>query len=55
MDVKKNKNICANVTGNVGPPSCVDQATQWMVTQEQVGKVKDSALFTVDIFYNSTV
>lgn len=31
----------SNVTGNVGPPSCVGQATQWMVTQEQVGKVKN--------------
>lgn len=28
----------SNTTGNVDPPSCVGQAPQWTVTQEQVGK-----------------
>lgn len=26
-------------TGSVGPPSCVGQATQWVVSQEEVGKI----------------
>ncbi|XP_075882100.1 tectonic-2 [Nelusetta ayraudi] len=29
----------SSATGNVGPPSCVGQATQWVVSQEPVGKI----------------
>lgn len=36
--------FCANVTGNIGPPSCAGEETQWTVIQEQMGKVKISAL-----------
>lgn len=28
--------------GNVGPPSCVGRATQWVVSQEPLGKVQNS-------------
>ncbi|KAG7490956.1 hypothetical protein JOB18_045732 [Solea senegalensis] len=28
----------SNTTGNISPPSCVSNVTQWVVTKEQVGK-----------------
>lgn len=31
-----------HLIGNVGPPSCIGQATQWVVSQEPVGKVQNS-------------
>lgn len=31
--------ILFSFTGNIGPPSCVAEVTQWVLTREQVGKV----------------
>ncbi len=30
-------------TGSVGPPSCVAEQTQWVLTREQVGKVRSQS------------
>lgn len=31
-------------TGSIGPPSCDAEVTQWVLTKEQVGKVRSSSL-----------
>lgn len=29
------------LTGNIGSPSCVAEETNWVLTREQLGKVRD--------------
>lgn len=31
--------ILFSFTGSIGPPSCLAEVTQWVLTREQVGKV----------------
>ncbi|XP_023269272.1 tectonic-2 [Seriola lalandi dorsalis] len=38
----------SNTTGSIGPPSCMAEETQWLLTREQVGKTAVRVLLRLD-------